>query len=34
VLAGPFASREAAERAQKQLRNLGLTSGKVIAKAG
>ena len=34
VLAGPFASREAAERALKQLRNLGLTSGKVIAKAG
>jgi DedD protein len=34
VLAGPFASREAAERAVKQLRNLGLTSGKVIAKAG
>ena len=34
VLAGPFASREAAERALKQLRSLGLTSGKVIAKAG
>jgi len=34
VLAGPFASRETAERALKQLRSLGLTSGKVIAKAG
>ena len=34
VLAGPFASREAAERALKQLRSLGLTSGKVISKAG
>ena len=34
VLAGPFASREAAERALKQLRGIGFTSGKVISKAG
>ena len=34
VLAGPFASREAAERALKQLRGIGFTSGKVISRAG
>lgn len=34
VLAGPFASREAAERALKQLRNIGLGNGKVISKTG
>lgn len=34
VLAGPFASREAAERALKQLKSLGLDQGKVTQKAG
>jgi DedD protein len=34
VLAGPFASREAAEKAAKQLKSLGLDSGKVTPKAG
>lgn len=34
VLAGPFASREAAERALKQLRSIGLGNGKVISKTG
>jgi len=34
VLAGPFASREAAERAVKQLKGVGLGNGKVISKTG
>ena len=34
VLAGPFASREAAEKAAKQLKSLGLDTGKVAPKAG
>ena len=34
VLAGPFASREAAEKAVKQLKGLGLDTGKVISKTG
>lgn len=34
VLAGPFASREAAEKALKQLKALGLDHGTVTAKAG
>jgi DedD protein len=34
VLAGPFASREAAETALKQLRSMGLDQGKVTQKAG
>jgi len=34
VLAGPFASREAAEKAVKQLKSLGLDTGKVISKTG
>ena len=34
VLAGPFASREAAEKALKQLKSLGLDPGTVTQKAG
>ena len=34
VFAGPFASREAAEKALKQLRSMGLDAGKVGSKAG
>jgi DedD protein len=34
VLAGPFASREAAEKAVKQLKSLGLDAGKVTPRAG
>ena len=34
VLAGPFASREAAERALKQLKSIGLDPGTVTPKAG
>jgi len=34
VLAGPFASREAAETALKQLRGMGLEQGKVTQKTG
>jgi DedD protein len=34
VLAGPFASREAAETALKQLKSMGLDQGKVTQKAG
>ncbi|MEA3192480.1 MAG: DedD protein [Betaproteobacteria bacterium] len=34
VLAGPFASREAAEKALKQLKGLGLDPGTVTAKTG
>jgi DedD protein len=34
VVAGPFASRDAAEKAAKQLRSLGLDQGKVVQKAG
>ena len=34
VLAGPFASREAAEKALKQLKSIGLGQGKVTQKAG
>ena len=34
VVAGPFASREAAEKALKQLRSLGLDTGKITPKAG
>src|SRR5205814_1779142 len=34
VLAGPFASREAAEKALKQLKSLGLDAGKVTPKTG
>ena len=34
VLAGPFASREAAEKALKQLKSIGLDGGKVASKAG
>jgi len=34
VLAGPFASREAAERALKQLKSIGLDSGTVTPKTG
>lgn len=34
VLAGPFASREAAEKAAKQLKSLGLDTGKVTPRAG
>ena len=33
VRAGPFASREAAERALQQLKNLGLKPGNVVAKS-
>jgi DedD protein len=33
VRAGPFAGREAAERALKQLRNLGLKPGEIVAKS-
>jgi len=34
VLAGPFASREAAEKALKQLKGMGLNPGVVTVKAG
>src|SRR5262245_46849650 len=34
VLAGPFASREAAEKALKQLKSIGLNPGTVSQKAG
>ena len=34
VVAGPFASREAAEKAAKQLKSLGLDTGKVAPRAG
>jgi DedD protein len=34
VLAGPFASREAAEKAQKQLKGIGLDTGTVTPKTG
>jgi DedD protein len=34
VLAGPFASREAAEKALKQLKSLGLDAGTVTPKTG
>jgi len=34
VLAGPFASREAAEKALKQLKGLGLDPGTVTVKTG
>jgi len=34
VLAGPFASREAAEKALKQLKSLGLDAGKVTPRTG
>ena len=34
VLAGPFASREAAEKAAKQLKSIGLDHGKVTPRAG
>lgn len=34
VLAGPFASREAAEKAQKQLKGIGLDAGTVTQRAG
>ena len=34
VVAGPFASREAAEKALKQLKGLGLDQGKIVQKAG
>ena len=34
VLAGPFASREAAEKAVKQLKSMGLGSGKVTTRTG
>ena len=33
VRAGPFDSREAAERALRQLRNLGLKPGEIAAKS-
>jgi DedD protein len=34
VLAGPFASREAAEKVQKQLKSLGLDTGTVTPRTG
>jgi DedD protein len=34
VLAGPFASREAAEKALKQLKSMGLDAGKVTTRTG
>ena len=34
VLAGPFASREAAEKALKQLKSMGLDAGKVTSRTG
>jgi DedD protein len=34
VVAGPFASREAAEKTVKQLKGLGLDQGKIFQKAG
>ena len=34
VRAGPFASREAAEKALKQLKGMGLDPGSVTVKAG
>ena len=34
VVAGPFASREAAEKAQRQLKSLGLDTGKIAPRAG
>ena len=34
VVAGPFASREAAEKALKQLKSIGFDQGKIVQKAG